>query len=368
MRLHSVRRILPITVLGMTLFLSAACTTTDNDVEETADTNATSDLADLAAIKAYAVERADLMRPATADLRQAAEEYYELLEAAQFGYGAVWQTQSAEALRLVTDARAAWVEASQYYEQNEGIVAGVPSLADFDVWLDAGPSGEEDPEEARDWSLTLPSGTVLERPGNFFHSLLEPALWGTTPEATGLAVDLDGNGTIVAGEALPEANRLVAAARGLDDATAEMQTAIADWEPTLSDSFTALVTMIPTMNEYFEQWKSSVFVSGDATEAASFIGVSRLFDILGILQGLEVTYDNLSPLTAQDNAALDTQIKTGFADLISYVRDLYEQEQAGTSFTPEQAEIYGTEAQEKALALVGQVSQAAGLLDIEIQE
>ena len=38
----------------------------------------------------------------------------------------------------LNDARAAWLASSPLYEQIEGIVAGVPSLAEYDVILDAG--------------------------------------------------------------------------------------------------------------------------------------------------------------------------------------------------------------------------------------
>ncbi len=50
------------------------------------------------------------------------------------------------------------------------------------------------------------------------------------------------------------------------------------------------------MNEYFEQWKLSAFVAGDEFEEAAFVGASRLFDIVKILNGLNLTYQNLSPL------------------------------------------------------------------------
>lgn len=56
----------------------------------------------------------------------------------------------------------------------------------------------------------------------------------------------------IIGEALPEAEILLAAAQGLDIATTQMQEAVNAWEPTFEDAFIAMVTMIPTMNEYFE--------------------------------------------------------------------------------------------------------------------
>jgi hypothetical protein len=62
------------------------------------------------------------------------------------------------------------------------------------------------------------------------------------------------------------------------------------------------------------------------------------------------------------------QIADGFSDLRGYVGDLYTQEQNGTRFSAEQADLFGTEAQSKATALAGQVSQAAVLLNVTIEE
>ena len=79
--------------------------------------------------------------------------------------------------------KAAWIEGNPDYERMEGVVAGTPSLAEFDVIIDAGSSAAEDPESAVPFDLTLADGTVLEQPGNLFN-LTEGALWGTLPEGS----------------------------------------------------------------------------------------------------------------------------------------------------------------------------------------
>jgi hypothetical protein len=112
----------------------------------------------------------------------------------------------------------------------------------------------------------------------------------------------------------------------------------------------------------------SSFVAGQDFEEASFVALSRLFDINGILNGLNVAYGNVSPVVAAADADLDTQISSGYADLVAYVGDLFSQEQAGKIFTPEEADLFGTEAQDKATALSGQVSQAAALAGVELTE
>lgn len=322
---------------------------------------------DLSQVKSYVVSEAAAMKKGTEELRTIAGRYFDLASQSSFDYATMLETNAMEVPGLIAAAKKAWLTASTHYELNEGLIAGVPSLSHFDVIIDAGPSGEEDPAGALDWTLELPDGTVLEKPGNYFHSLLEPSIWGTTPAFVGLKVDIDGDGDIGVGDVLPEANLFKAAADGLDDATAEMQAAVDEWDPTVEDAFAALVTMIPTMGEYFEQWKLSAFVTGEeTTDETAFVATSRLFDVNGIVHGLDVTYDIVRPLVAHVDAALDTRIETEFADLVAFVEDLYSQESEGKRFTPDEAELYGSEAQERAATLVGYVSQAVGLLNLAV--
>jgi hypothetical protein len=356
-------RALFLSILAAALVLSACAPAAQATPApaENADVN-------LQPVKDYSLTHAASLQSEAQALAEVADEYYTLIAAFDFDYAAAWAARSQELSALSAQAKQRWLAASTAYEVNEGIIAGVPSLAQFDVWIDAGPSGAEDPAEAYDWTLELPDGRKLEKPGNLFHSLLEPAVWGTLPEFTGLAVDLNGDGQIVTGEALPEANLFKAAAHALSDAAGQMQAAVQAWSPTREDAFTALAVMIPTMNEYFEQWKLSAFVSGEAAGETAFVGISRLFDVNGILQGLALTYANLSPLVAASDAALDAQIQSGFDSLTGYVSDLYTREKGGERFSTEQADLYGSEAQERADALVGQVMQAAGLLNVEVAE
>jgi hypothetical protein len=321
---------------------------------------------DLAAVKQYVVDQATAQKAATEQLLAIANRYYDLAQGAGFDYQVLWQTNTPETAGLVAAAKASWLEASTHYEMNEGLIAGIPSLSYYDVWIDAGPSGEEDPAGALDWTLELPNGTKLEKPGNIFHYLTEPLIWGTTESFVGLRLDIDGDGTQELGEVLPEANVFAASSKALDDATAQMQAAVNEWEPTIEDAFTALITMIPTMSEYFEQWKLSSFVTGETSTEASFVATSRLFDVNGIVGGLKLTYDEISPAVDQVDPALHTQIQTNFTDLVDYVANLYQQEASGTRFTPEQADLFGSEAQSKASTLTGQVSQAIALLGLQV--
>jgi hypothetical protein len=235
------------------------------------------------------------------------------------------------------------------------------------VLIDAGASAADDPEEALEWTLILPDGAELESPGNLFHSLSEPALYGTVEAYVGAAVDLDGDGEISAIEVLPDANFLLGVVQRLDEETQNLVTAIDEWEPTLEDAFTALVVMIPTMSEYFGQWKESAFIAGQEATEVSFVATSRLFDIVSILNGLRVTYDTVSALVEEANPDLDAQITSGFDDLQTFVADLYADEQEGLAFEAEEVDLLGTEAQDRAESLAALVAQAADELDVTLE-
>lgn len=328
---------------------------TEAGVETAAETPAIN----LDNVKAYTVEHGEQMQSFAAQLEEQAAAYYSIVEGAGFDYEAAWETSAADLAGLITDMRGTWLEASTHYELDEGIVAGVPELADYDTWIDAGPPASEAPDEAYEWTLELPNGEMLESPGNIFHTLLEPTLYGTNPEFVGAEVDLDGDGTLDFTEVLPEANILYGSAQALNTAAGEMNAAIAAWEPTAEDAFTALVVMTPTMSEYFEQWKLSAAIAGEETDEDAFIATSRLFDVAGILNGLGLTYDNLSALVEAADPALDEQIQAGYEDLTRYVNDLYAEEQAGTRYSAEEADALGSQAQAKAQALSALVAQAA---------
>ncbi len=155
--------------------------------------------ADLSGIKQYLVGKAADLRAATTAIQSQTNRYYELARAANFDYPALWASQRADTQQAIEQARAAWVLASPLYEQMEGIVAGVPSLAQFDVDLDAGSSAAEGGDTVVSFDLALPNGTTLAKPGNLF-GVTESALWGTYADFTAknAPADLDGDGAFLA--------------------------------------------------------------------------------------------------------------------------------------------------------------------------
>jgi len=366
-----------ITTALVLLFLLAGCqlpaptTTTDSadPSEETTTTTTASTLeVDLSGIQSYLLAQTELLNQSTTDLKEAADAYYTLAEAAEFDYALLWQTNADEVTETIDAARAAWLIASPGYEKVEGIVAGTPSLAEYDLILDAGSSGEDDPENAVPFDLTLPDGTLLPKPGNLF-GVTESTLWGTEARySSAVEADLDGNGTIDFGELLPDANVLKAGADALDSYVVDLLASGSAWTPTPTDAFTALVVMVPTMNEYFASWRDSRFVAGDASTQRDFVAISRLADIGDILSGLEVVYGEVQPLVDTVDATQGEQIASGMAELKAFVADIYQEEQAGKRYTPEVADLLGTEAQNRATTVTGQINQVAAQLGITIEE
>lgn len=322
--------------------------------------------ADLDSVKTYLLDRTAELQLATEALAETAAAYFALAEAADFDYAAL--AEDPAVLAAVNAAREAWIVASPLYEQMEGIVAGVPVLAEYDVILDAGVSGAEDPDNGVMFDLELADGRVFERPGNLF-GVLESTLWGTREQyTTGTPAELNGDPDDAFGDLLPDAHVLAAAADLMNAYAADLATDALAWEPTETDAFTALVVMVPTMSEYFGSWKESRFVTGDASESADFNIISRLSDIQDILGGLQVVYEGVSPLVADADAASEALIRSNLNALRAYVGTLRERELAGTRFTPEQADVFGSQAQDQAQTITGQIAQIAALLAIELPE
>jgi hypothetical protein len=210
---------------------------------------------------------------------------------------------------------------------------------------------------------------VLSKPGNLF-GVLETTLWGTNKDyvIADIEADLDGNGTLDFGEVLPDANVLKGTVDLFDQYAAELDSAAQAWEPTESDAFTSLVVMVPTMNEYLNSWKNSRFVAGEASTQNDFVVISRLSDIQDILSSLQIVYADVKPLIMTVNADQAGQIESDLNGLKEFVADVYQQEQGGRQFTPEEADQLGAEAQNRATAIAGQIAQMAASLGIAIEE
>ena len=321
--------------------------------------------AQLGPVKRYLVTHTTSLTGFTRDLQAIANRYYARADREGFRPAALAHDPAVR--RDLLRAKAVWVRGNPFYERVEGIVAGTPSLAAYDVILDAGSSAAEDPASAVPFDLRLPNGTVLRKPGNLYN-LTEGMLWGTLPALVAGKADLDGDGRLEFGEALPEPNALKAAADAFVEYAGRLDRAARAWRPTPSDAFTSVVVMVPTMSEYFGQWKTSRFVLGDRARSQAFNVVSRLSDIGDILGGLRVIYAGIRPSIAGVDPSQAAQTTRDLDALHAFVAKLRRQEGAGRRFTPQQADVLGRQAQERATAIAGQVTQAAARLRVKIAQ
>lgn len=317
----------------------------------------------LAQVKSFTLEHNAALIAEAKKMEEAAAEYAALIDAHKGDYTAAWEADGPKLAAAIEKMRSQWLAASNEYETIEGIVAGIPSTAKYDLILDAGNPGTEE-EDVAEYDLTLPDGTVLARPGSLFHTITEPLYWGTDTANAKLEADLNGDGEKANGEVLFDANLALGAARGMVEWSGALETDMAAWEPNRDDAFTAVVTMTPTVGDYFGEWKESQFLGGDG---AAFVARSRLIDVLGIMGGCQRMYVSaISPVVAADDKPLDDAITKGFDELIALVTETRAREEAGDSFTPEEADALGSEAQDIAERIVAQVLQAAAKHGVNI--
>jgi hypothetical protein len=319
---------------------------------------------ELGAIKSYLLEHTERLRSDVGRLNENAEAYHKLAAATGFDARRLLAEHGAEAAKLMTAAKAIYRDSNPAYEEMEGVVAGVPELADYDVIIDAG-GDASDPATAVPFSIGTEDGRSFKQPGNLFF-LVESSLYGTEPKFASKR-DLDGDGRVAFGEALPDARFYLAAVKEFQRQAAELDAAARKWTPTEQDALTALVVMTPTMSEYFEAWKNSRFVAGSKATEKAFVGASRLQDIADILGGLELIYANVQTRIAEANPEQAKQTGRSLRRLEDFAARLRDQEARGKRFTAEDADTLGSEAQNRAEAIAGQITQAAKQLNIELE-
>src|SRR5918994_423078 len=295
------RRQLSAGIVATLIALAIVATGCGGDDDDETTSAAAHGSANLTAVKDYLTDHSARLAEQTATLRELGEEYHELAEAAGFDYQRLLSENREDVQRILEESKAAFSEANPSYEEMEGIVAGVPRLAQYDVDIDAG-ADASDPENAVSFSLELPNGETLKQPGNLFF-VTETSLYGTNPKflAKGTKQDVDRDGSVEFGEGIPDAEIYVAAVREFEQQANSLDADAQAFEPTPSDAITAITIMTPTMSEYFEAWKNSRFIAGEDATEQGFVAASRLSDIADILEGLVFTYDEIEPLVAEES-------------------------------------------------------------------
>ena len=306
----------------------------------------------------------------TTEFKSDAAKYERLAAATSYDYARLWSTQSATLKPLLAKMKRDWIAHNSDYERMEGIVAGTPSLVQYDVDIDAGASFKDDPKGAVSFSLKGPNGETWKQPGALYN-ITEASLWGEDASLTarGVKVDLDGDGTAGEfGEVLPDAAFLYAATREFDRQSHKLLASARAYKPNTADALSALVVMVPTMGEYFGDWKASRFVVGARAKTTAFNVASRLNDIHDILGSLQVVYTDVRPQIAKVDADQAAQTRSELDGLAAYIEKIYQREKGGHRFTPQDADLLGRQAQDRAVKVSGQVSQAAAKLGIKVEE
>src|SRR5262245_40558253 len=87
---------------------------------------------DPSAIKTYLLDHTARLQEHTGAMAAEAQAYYDLAKAADFDYAKLLADKREEVAASVKKMQESYIAANPSYEEMEGIVAGVPSLADYD--------------------------------------------------------------------------------------------------------------------------------------------------------------------------------------------------------------------------------------------
>jgi len=329
-----------------------------------------SNAGDYSRLRGQVLDRSAEMSRAANALRTAASGYLELAQAAGFDYRTIAGEQKTAVLERLLEARAAWRNAAVSYSYMEALIAGAPSLADFDVILDTGSAAGEGDESVAPYDLTLSDGRVIKRPGNLF-SVLEAVLWTTRTEfrAPGdVTVDLDGDGSIGFGDHLPDALVLSAAAGALVDQSAALEKAASAWRPSETDAFLTLIIMMPSLGDYIDAWKESRFVMGEASLHKENIGLSRIADLDGVMKGLRIAFDAAEPRIRAIDAPTADIMNAELTALAKKITETAKAENGGRRFSTMEAAALADEAAQSGQKMADAMFAAAEKAGITLDQ
>ena len=230
-----------------------------------------------------------------------------------------WHVARAVRADLARGRRASGSTGNPYYEHVEGVVAGTPSLAVYDVILDAGSSAAEDPGERRAVRPAAPERQGAAEAGQ----PLQPHRGHALGHAAG--VRRRARPTSTATEGASSARCCPTRTPSRPRPTRSRSTPASSTAPRArgsrrpSDAFTAVVVMVPTMSEYFGQWKTSRFVLGDQASSARSTS-SRASPTSATSSAASASSTRASgPAIAQVDAAQAAQTKRELDALWPYV-------------------------------------------------
>jgi len=305
-------------------------------------------------VKTYLLEKLAVVKAASADFVKNSEAYAALV---QTHGGSVPQAFAADPKtmeKLVAAMQENYKAMDSYgYETVEGIVAGVPDLADYDIYLDAGVPASEGPDDVAPVVLDLGNGQKIDREGALFTYIIEPALWGGDERWVVKVRET---------QTLPRPEVLVAAAKDTDRKIDALLADAQAWQASVSDCFGAMVVMTPTLSDYFEDWKESRFAED---KSGRFQAVSRISDMRGIMGSCQVMYEAVENDVAAKDRALAKSVRSGFEEIMTFLDKIEAREKQGAIKEAEIDEL-ATQAKEKTDKLVPQIEQSAAVSGVKI--
>ena len=191
-------------ILVASSIVLAGCGGDESD-KTASTTTAAGPAVDLSAVKSYLLDHTVRLKRDTGELQKTAAAYDELAARGRSRNARMLSEARPEVARLVRSLQDGFAKANPAYEEMEGVVAGVPSLADFDVIIDAG-ADKSDPENAVPFDLKTPAGKTFKQPGNFNY-LIETSAFGTEPKFAAKGVEPTSTATARSSSARPSRTR-----------------------------------------------------------------------------------------------------------------------------------------------------------------
>ncbi len=333
--------LVPVSLLTAALFLTAFSSAR---AEESASS-----------VKSYLIQTLKKMKAASEDFVKNSDDYAALVKANAGTLESAYNAEPKKMEQLVAKMQENYKAIDSFgYETVEGIVAGVPSLADYDIYLDAGVPQSEGPDGVSPVVLVLENGEKIDKQGALFTYIIEPALWGGDNR---WASPVDGGK-----RTLPRPEVLVAAAADANNKIGSLLADAEGWNASVSDCFGAMVVMTPTLSDYFEDWKESRY---SKDKSGRFQAVSRVSDMRGIMGSCQVMYEAVEKSVADKDKALAKSVSSGFKGIMSFLDKIEGREKQGEIKGAEIDEL-ATQAKEKTDKLVPQIEQSAAVTGVKI--
>ncbi len=307
--------------------------------------------------KKYLLDRITQMHDASVDYLAAADEYRALIKA---NGGSVQQAYTADPKgmdRLLERMKNDYKKMDSYgYETVEGMVAGIPSLVAYDVYLDSGTPASKGGDAIAPVVLVLDNGEKIDHEGCLFTYLIEPALWAGDKRWVTEVSSASGEKKY-----FPKPDFIVATAKDVEKKIGELKNDAAAWKASEEDCYRAMITMTPTFSGYFDDWKESLYGNG---KVRYFQAVSRVSDMRGIMGSCKILFDAVKEKVAVKDKALAKSVEGGFVGIEKYIDQIEKREKAGP-LKPQEIEEFGAQAKQKADQLVPQIEQCAALSGIK---